>query len=292
MRERLGSLAAWIASERITIYHSVPSILRRALDFGGMLPDVRVVRLEGDRSFGREMTTWRRHFRPGTLIANGLGTTETGLCRQLVVPVEDELADGIMPVGYPVTDMDVCVVDEHGDALPPGEVGEIAVTSRYLAVGYLDDDALTASAFRPCRADPGCAAIGRATSAGSAPTAAWSTWAARMGSPRCWATASSLPRSRRRWRPSPASMRSRSGGRGRRPARAASWPGWWAGRVGPRRCSGRAQRPGCRPTCGRPGMSTSPRCRSRRPARSTARRSWSPLSRCPMARRWTRSSHG
>jgi amino acid adenylation domain-containing protein len=145
--ERLGGLAAWIEAERITIYHSVPSILRRALGFGGVLPDVRVVRLEGDRSFGQEMATWRRHFPPGTLVANGLGTTETGLCRQLIVRVEDEVPDGIMPVGHPVTDMTVRITDEQGDALQPGAVGEIAVTSRYLALGYLDDAALTAVAF-------------------------------------------------------------------------------------------------------------------------------------------------
>jgi non-ribosomal peptide synthetase component F len=102
----LASVAGWVRSERISVYHSVPSILRRALAFAGALPDVRIVRLEGDRSLGQDMPTWRRHFRPGTRIANGLGITETGLCRELIVAVEDEMPDGIMPVGYPVWDMD------------------------------------------------------------------------------------------------------------------------------------------------------------------------------------------
>jgi thioesterase domain-containing protein/acyl carrier protein len=51
--------------------------------------------------------------------------------------------------------MDARVVDDHGDALPPGEVGEIAITSRYLAVGYLDDEALTSAAFSPVPDRPG-----------------------------------------------------------------------------------------------------------------------------------------
>ena len=132
----LGTLADWLRDERVTIYHSVPSILRRALAFAGQLPDVRVVRLEGDRAYGQDMAAWRRHFLPGTRIANGLGTTETGLCRQLVVCVEEEVADGIMPVGYPVTGMEVEVVADDGSALRAGATGEIAVTSRSLASGY------------------------------------------------------------------------------------------------------------------------------------------------------------
>ncbi|MFN8518993.1 MAG: AMP-binding protein [Chloroflexota bacterium] len=143
----IGALASWVRDERITVYHSVPSILRRALAFGGLLPDVRVVRLEGDRSLGQDMATWRRHFPPGARVANGLGTTETGLCRQLVVPVETPMADGIMPVGYAVTDMEASVVDGTGAPVATGEVGEIAIASRYLAIGYLDDETLTAAAF-------------------------------------------------------------------------------------------------------------------------------------------------
>ena len=151
----LGTLADWLRDERVTIYHSVPSILRRALAFAGQLPDVRVVRLEGDRAYGQDMAAWRRHFLPGTRIANGLGTTETGLCRQLVVRVEEEVADGIMPVGYPVTGMEVEVVADDGSPLRAGATGEIAVTSRSLASGYWGDERLTASAFVAARGRPG-----------------------------------------------------------------------------------------------------------------------------------------
>lgn len=151
----VGALARWLRSERITIYHSVPAILRSALAFAGPLPDIRVVRLEGDRSYGQDMPTWRRHLRAGALIANGLGTTETGLCRQLITTVDQEADEGIMPVGHCVTDMEVDVVDATGDPLAMGAVGEIAVTSAYLASGYLDDDRATAAAFSVTPGRPG-----------------------------------------------------------------------------------------------------------------------------------------
>lgn len=151
----LPSMTAWLRSERITIYHSVPSILRKALAFGEQLPDIRVVRLEGDRAYNQDMALWRRHFRPGTRIANGLGTTETGLCRQLVVSVDEEPEDGIMPVGYAVPDMDVEILAEDGSVLPVAVAGEIAVTSEFLAIGYWKDDRLTSRAFEPATRRPG-----------------------------------------------------------------------------------------------------------------------------------------
>jgi len=154
-RGNLGALATWLISERITVLHSVPSLLRRALAGDEVLRDVRVVRLEGDRSYGQDMAIWRRSFLPGTLIANGLGTTETGLCRQLRVPVESELEDGIMPVGYEMTDMEVSIVDGDGRPLGSGEVGEISVASEFLATGYWADGRLTASAFLPMAGRPG-----------------------------------------------------------------------------------------------------------------------------------------
>ena len=152
---RLATLASWLRSEHITIYHSVPSILRRALAFAGELPDLRVVRLEGDRAYAGDMAVWRRHLRSGTTIANGLGITEAGLCRQLVVAVGDDLGDGIMPVGFPVADVDVEVVGDDGRPLETGAAGEIIVTSEYLATGYWDDARLTASVFTPAAGRPG-----------------------------------------------------------------------------------------------------------------------------------------
>jgi amino acid adenylation domain-containing protein len=150
----LPSMTAWLRSERITIYHSVPSILRKALLVGGPVPDVRVVRLEGDRAYNQDMALWRRHVRPGTRIANGLGTTETGLCRQLIVSVDEEPEDGIMPVGYAVPDMELEIVADDGSALPVGAAGEIAVTSEFLALGYWQDEELTGRVFEPAAGRP------------------------------------------------------------------------------------------------------------------------------------------
>ena len=152
---RLADLAAAIRERRITIYHSVPSILRSLLAVdAGAFPDVRVVRLEGDRASAHDVELHRRRFGPGSILANGFGTTETGLCRQLRLATTDPVPAGILPIGYPVPDMEVRIVDEDGRALSPGKVGEIAVSSRYLALGYWRRPDLTEAAFRPDAVDP------------------------------------------------------------------------------------------------------------------------------------------
>jgi len=74
-------LARWLKDERITIYHSVPVIFRQMLAHVGLLPDVRVVRLEGDQAAKVDLQLFARHFSSDARLVNGLGTTETGLSR-------------------------------------------------------------------------------------------------------------------------------------------------------------------------------------------------------------------
>ena len=54
----------------------------------------------------------------------------------------------MVPVGYPVDDMDVLILDESGNELGFNQVGEIAVRSRYLSPGYWQKPDLTAAAYR------------------------------------------------------------------------------------------------------------------------------------------------
>ena len=146
--EGLVRAAEWLRRDGITIYHSVPSVFRAVVRQGGDFSDVRIVRLEGDRASAEDVELWRRHFARDSLLANGLGTTETGLARQLILSGSDCATDGALPVGYPIRDMDVEVVDEHRASVANGAVGEIAVSSPYLALGYWNQPGLTEQRFQ------------------------------------------------------------------------------------------------------------------------------------------------
>jgi amino acid adenylation domain-containing protein len=149
-----AGLGEWLVRERITMYHSVPAIFRLAAAGAAAFPDLRLIRLEGDSMSRADWVLFRDRFPEGCILANGLGATECGLVRQFFIDPSMPVAGGVVPIGYPVEDMEVQVVDEAGRPLEPGQVGEIAVRSRYLALGYHERPDLTAGAFSPDSHDP------------------------------------------------------------------------------------------------------------------------------------------
>jgi amino acid adenylation domain-containing protein len=154
-REGAAAIAPWLRERGITIYHSVPALFRRVATSGVALPALRLIRLEGDRASVRDLELYRERFASHARLVNGLGATECGLVRQFFVDARTRMPDGVVPVGYPVEDMDVRVVAADGRPCGAGEVGEITVSSRYLAAGYWGRDDATAAAFSRDPVDAG-----------------------------------------------------------------------------------------------------------------------------------------
>ena len=148
-----AGLADWVEAQRISIFHSVPAIFRGIAQGQRRFDRVRIVRLEGDRAQRLDFELFDRAFGPASLLAIGLGTTETGLVCQYRFQHGDRMPDAVSPIGYPLQDMSVSIADESGRPLPAGSAGEIVVTSAYLATGYWNDPARTATAFTASAAD-------------------------------------------------------------------------------------------------------------------------------------------
>jgi amino acid adenylation domain-containing protein len=154
-RRGIAGLTSWLCANRVTIFHSVPSIFRGMLRPDSWLPDVRVVRLEGDRALAGDLTLFKKHCPPRSVLAVGLGATETGLSRQWRAHHGTFWPSGGLPLGYAVRDVEVSIRDEHGRELPAGQEGEIWVYSSYLASGYWRDEQRTRMAFSDDPADEG-----------------------------------------------------------------------------------------------------------------------------------------
>lgn len=152
--EGFASLAAWLDEMQITIYHSVPVLFRSLLKTGRRFPSVRVVRLEGDQVLPSDVALFRRHFERDCILAIGLGATETGLSCQYRIDARTAMPEGIVPVGKPMPDMDIVILDEDGHDAGRERAGEIAVRSRYLAVGYWLQPELNRAKFLSDPNDP------------------------------------------------------------------------------------------------------------------------------------------
>ena len=150
----IGPMADWLNDEEITIFHSVPVIFEQLLGTGRDFPHLRIIRLEGDQADRRHVALFKARFDHRCVLVNGLGTTETGIIRQFFIDPATDIPGAAVPVGGAVEDMDIRLVDEKGRQVAAGQVGEIAVASRYLARGYWRRPDLTATNFVPHPDDP------------------------------------------------------------------------------------------------------------------------------------------
>jgi amino acid adenylation domain-containing protein len=152
--EGLAAMADWMARERITVYHSVPTLFRHFLesltDGSAPLRSLRIVKLGGEPLPRRDLDLFRRRLPNGCRVINGLGLTEAGgnVCHQ-TVDLEALPASATVPVGHPLPGAGVLLLGEDGCEVASGEAGEIAVHSRCLSLGYWRDPARTAASFRP-----------------------------------------------------------------------------------------------------------------------------------------------
>jgi amino acid adenylation domain-containing protein len=82
-------------------------------------------------------------------LTNGYGPTEstTFACCHAVSPAALEGAS--VPIGRPIANTEVCVLDADGQPLPVGVAGELHIAGRGLARGYLGQPGLTAERFVP-----------------------------------------------------------------------------------------------------------------------------------------------
>jgi amino acid adenylation domain-containing protein len=143
------SVGGWLVEERITVYHSVPTVFRQfveSLTGQSKFPDIRIVRLGGEPVYKRELDIYRKHFSDDCILVNRLGSSETGSLRMYFIDKETQISGNLVPVGYAVTDNEILLVDEDGELTAGGE-GEIAVKTRYLSPGYWRRPDLTKAAF-------------------------------------------------------------------------------------------------------------------------------------------------
>lgn len=143
----VSALAQWLAVQRPTIYHSVPALFRQVMGCGIALPSLRIVRLEGDASRAIDVDVFNRQFDSRCTLVNGLGATETGISAQCFIEHGAPLPEAAVPVGHATDDMRIDVCDAAGQPVAPGALGEVVVTSAYLARGYWRRPELTAAAF-------------------------------------------------------------------------------------------------------------------------------------------------
>lgn len=147
--ERLqGELHALLHEQRITHAALPPVVLETLPD--RPLPHLRTLIVAGEACPAPLVARWRH----GRRFINSYGPTEATVCATMQVCEED----GVPPIGRPIANTRVYVLDRRLQPLPPGVPGELCVAGVGLARGYLNRPELTAEKFVEIEL-PGAAAV-------------------------------------------------------------------------------------------------------------------------------------
>ncbi|MBV9110968.1 MAG: amino acid adenylation domain-containing protein, partial [Gemmatimonadetes bacterium] len=132
-------------------------LLARQLAPEEMAGRARTLVVGGEQLPAQAVAPWHRHA-PETVVVNEYGPTETVVGCCVFRSTADTAPDaGAVPIGRPIANTAVYVLDAHGEPLPAGVPGELYVGGAGVARGYLGRPALTAARFVP---DPFAAAPG------------------------------------------------------------------------------------------------------------------------------------
>ncbi|MET4677050.1 MULTISPECIES: non-ribosomal peptide synthetase [unclassified Luteibacter] len=99
----------------------------------------------GDASAPGLVATWQRHAR----MANAYGPTEITVCATVWLAPDEPGAPASVPIGRPLANTRLYVLDEQGLPVPCGSVGELHIGGVGVGRGYLDRPVLTAERFVP-----------------------------------------------------------------------------------------------------------------------------------------------
>ncbi|HEU0301538.1 MAG TPA: amino acid adenylation domain-containing protein, partial [Longimicrobium sp.] len=152
-----ADIVATVLRERITSVLFIGSMLQLFLDAPGLEACTGLTRVFSGGEAMPPLAVRRLHERlPWAAMYNFYGPSEAAVAVRHRTVAEDAARVQI-PIGRPVANTRVYLLDERGEPVPLGVAGEIHIGGRQVARGYLGRPALTAERFGPdpFSAEPG-----------------------------------------------------------------------------------------------------------------------------------------
>ncbi len=144
-----------LAQEQVTVLCQTPSAFNSILDLEARTQrgdlQLRHVIFAGEALDPRRLAKWfEEHGDETPRMINMYGITETTIHSTFRrITKADCLAEAWSPIGVPLPHVDIRLLDESGEPVADGEVGEIHVLGDGVAEGYLNRPELTLERFSP-----------------------------------------------------------------------------------------------------------------------------------------------
>ena len=143
------SLADYLRHTRVTVATLPPSYLAQLSDHD--LETLEILITAGEPPHFERALGLSRRLR----YFNAYGPTEATVCATWQQVDPDGNYPGAVPIGHPIMNSEVFVLDRDMNLAPIGVPGEIYIGGRGLALGYLNQPGLTSEAFVPDPRRPG-----------------------------------------------------------------------------------------------------------------------------------------
>lgn len=150
-------LLQWLKNEKITLLHTIPTMLRLLLPIhdaeetvtSNEFPELEYILLAGEKLYARDIINWRKLYGCNTTIINLYGATESTLVKSFY-RIENNLnrnSEEVLPVGQPISNTRILIVNEANELCRINEKGNIYIKTPFLSKGYYHDPVLTAEKF-------------------------------------------------------------------------------------------------------------------------------------------------
>lgn len=146
-----SALLTLLIREKIAVAEFVPAVIRLLLAHADaqdlQLPALRLLIVGSDLWFAAEAAALRARCAPGTRVFNSYGVAEATIDSACFEVGDDMPAAGAVPVGKPLANARLYVVDARGDIVPAGVPGELWIGGAGVARGYFGQPELGAEKF-------------------------------------------------------------------------------------------------------------------------------------------------
>jgi non-ribosomal peptide synthetase component F len=139
----------------VTVMHFVPSMLNAFLHFlaasgeNERMKSVRQVFVSGEALASQQVNMFNKYLYTfnGTRLTNLYGPTEATIDVTAYDCPTSDIENGNTPIGIPIQNIEILIIDKGGNPLPHGQIGELCIIGVGVARGYVNRPQLTAERF-------------------------------------------------------------------------------------------------------------------------------------------------
>ncbi len=135
-KKNINALMSFVTRHQITMISGFPYLLAEMNHLPGIPSSLRLLISGGDVLRG----IYCDNLLEQATVYNTYGPSETTVCAAYYCcNTGYVLDDGTYPIGKPVKDVQIRILDEDGNEMPVGETGEICILGNGVSLGYLGD---------------------------------------------------------------------------------------------------------------------------------------------------------